>query len=660
MEKNCKWYFGNEGGIDIGPNDPIHQTFKGNPYYSIVREAIQNSLDVVNDDRYPVEMNFQNFEMDRSQYPNLFRIEEHIKQALDYYKNNSDAKRLFGDMLKYLEESVFGMRWAQIACLRIADSNTQGMHYIRGNTESPFYAFLRAAGVSSKLMSGSGGSFGFGKGAYFALSPLKTLIVSSMDQKGNVYFEGATRLTTHINERGDKLTAYGFYDSKNGEPNTDNNEIPEIFQRTETGTDINIIGLWPELDRHKLMVTSVLNNFWLSILENKLVVTIDDLTISRDNLEQVIGEYFLTEYEKGNASDIELWNPKPYFKAVRYANANDQFKLFSGELNTIGRVNLYVYLEKGLPNRTSYFRSPKMVVYKQTRNIIKGYVAVFVCDNKNGNEILRSMENPSHNVWDSSNAPQEEGKVNRIAKRAEKEINDFVVDVLSKLSKVSSSNKVAFLGLEDYLSIPEDLMEREDNSDLSGENSNTSGGTEGMELIRDETGMQTTEKSEPISIKPTIKPKVEIREEQHVYSNDFGDLDITAGDETDKPNPNPNPGPGPGPGGIGSKGLLSDNPTNGKVLRRVKLRVVAQKERDAYWHNLLINSEEYIEKAELELLVSGDNDRDDGIVIISTDFGQIEGNILRSLSLAAGKNQIKIRFADNLKHSIKVRAYEVQ
>ena len=29
MEKNCKWYFGNEGGIDIGPNDPIHQTFKG-------------------------------------------------------------------------------------------------------------------------------------------------------------------------------------------------------------------------------------------------------------------------------------------------------------------------------------------------------------------------------------------------------------------------------------------------------------------------------------------------------------------------------------------------------------------------------------------------------------------------------------------------------
>ncbi len=660
MEKKCKWYFGNEGGIDIGPNDPIHQTFKGNPYYSIVREAIQNSLDAVNDHRSPVEMNFHYFDLDRSQFPNLFQIEEHIKQSLDYYKNNSDAKRLFGDMLKYLDESMFGMILPQIACLKISDSNTLGMHYIEGNTESPFYAFLRAAGVSLKLMGGSGGSFGFGKGAYFALSPLKTLVVSSMDQKGNVYFEGATRLTTHKNERGDKLTAYGFYDSNNGQPNIDINQIPELFRRTETGTDINIIGLWPEVDRQRLMVKSVLNNFWLSILEDKLVVKIDDLTVSRDNLEQVIEEYFSNEYERGNAGDIELWNPKPYFKAVRYTGASDQFKLFSDELDTVGKVKLYVYLEKGLPNRTSYFRSPKMVVYKQTRNIIKGYVAVFVCDNEKGNEILRLMENPSHSVWDPSNSPKDEGKKNKVAERAEKEINDFVVGVLSKLSKVSPSNKVAFLGLEDYLSIPEDLIEKEDNSDLSGDNSNTNGGSVGMEQTKDETGMQTTDKSEPISIKPTIKPKAEIREEQHVDPNDDGDLNITSGDKTDDPNPNPNPNPGPGLGGIVNKGLLSDIPTNGKVLRRVKLRVVAQKELDTYWHNLLINSEEYINKAELELLVGGDNDRDDGIVIISTDFGQIEGNTLKSLSLEAGQNQIKIRFADNLKHSIKIRAYEIQ
>ncbi|MBK6506737.1 MAG: hypothetical protein IPG02_13970 [Ignavibacteria bacterium] len=61
------------------------------------------------------------------------------------------------------------------------------MYYADG-TDSPFYAFLRAAGVSAKKLSGSGGSFGFGKGAYFALSPIKSLVVSTKDLSGNVYF----------------------------------------------------------------------------------------------------------------------------------------------------------------------------------------------------------------------------------------------------------------------------------------------------------------------------------------------------------------------------------------------------------------------------------------------------------------------------------------
>ena len=43
MEKQCKWHFKAEGGRDVGPNDPVDEKFKGQPYYSIVREAIQNS-----------------------------------------------------------------------------------------------------------------------------------------------------------------------------------------------------------------------------------------------------------------------------------------------------------------------------------------------------------------------------------------------------------------------------------------------------------------------------------------------------------------------------------------------------------------------------------------------------------------------------------------
>lgn len=58
-EKGLKWYFGPNGGQTIGPNDAVRQNFKGNPYYYIVREAIQNSIDAVLDSKKPVIISFE-------------------------------------------------------------------------------------------------------------------------------------------------------------------------------------------------------------------------------------------------------------------------------------------------------------------------------------------------------------------------------------------------------------------------------------------------------------------------------------------------------------------------------------------------------------------------------------------------------------------------
>ena len=609
----------------------------------------------MNDDRFPVNISFQYFELDRLQYPSFFQLEEHIKQSLKFYETNSDAQRLFGDMLKYLNGTEKRKKKLKVSCLKISDSNTKGMHYSEG-TDSPFYAFLRAAGVSSKMLSGSGGSFGFGKGAYFALSPIKTLVVSSKDTDGNVYFEGATRLTTHKNGGTQKITAYGFYDSNNGEPVLVEENIPEIFKRTETGTDINIIGLWDEVDRNRLMVKSVLNNFWLAIHEHKLVVTINDVTISKENLEQVIDEYFTNEFESGNATELESWNPKPYYKAVKYAEANDQFKFYSDELETLGKVKLYVYLEKDLPNRTAFFRKPKMVVFKRTNRKINGYTAVFICESEEGNAILRMMENPAHNEWSKKNYPTDLGQTSLQAKRAEQALSNFINEKLETLSTINTSKKVAFLGLEEFLSIPEDLLEKDEDSDLSGENTSTSG-IPTKDLSQDETGMQTTNTNEPVTIKPTIKTQSEVKEEDDADLTEDGETKVTVGGD--------NEGGGgdeasPDDGDTGDAGTKSDEEKNSRILVKVKLKVAAQKEQDFFYHNLIISSDNEISNAELELLVSGDNDKDDGIAIISSDNGNIEGNKLKGLSLSAGRNQIKVRFADNLKHSIKIKAYEVQ
>lgn len=656
MEKNCKWHFKEEGGRDVGPNDPVDEKFKGQPYYSIVREAIQNSLDAVKNSREPVKVAFTFFELNRKDYPGFFEIESHINQSEKYYSENDNAKHLFGNMRDYLNGDMPGAKKLQLSCLKISDYNTVGMNYDDHNTNSSFYAFLRAGGVSAKSQ-GSGGSFGFGKGAYYTLSPIKTIIVSTRDENSNVFFEGSTILTTHKNTDGKKLTAYGYYDNNNGVPAQNNDSIPEIFQRKEVGTDVSIIGLWDETERKELMIKSVLNNFWLAVYDNKLIVQIDNIEINRENIEHTIDKYFGNEFESGSATEIESWNPKPYFKAVKYTKNNEQFQVFEETLETVGKVTLYVYLEKGLPNRTSYFRKPKMVVFKRTSKKVNGYAAVFVCDNDRGNEILRLMENPAHNEWKKENYPKEEGKISRTARKAENEIRDFVNEKLDSLSKNKPGKKIAFLGLEEYLSIPEDLLEKDEEEDFEGMNTNNTSGQRSYEITEDETGLVTTDKNEPVKIKPTLKPQPEVKEETGIEVTDEGEEKVTVGGE------NENEGGDILPNDVGNtekSGNRTSEISLSKVLIKVDFKVVSQKENNELYHTLIINSINDTANVELELLVGSDNDRDDGLELIYSDTGSVSKNVIRNVPLSAGINRIKIRFADNLKHSVKLKAYEIQ
>jgi len=669
-EKNCKWHFGNEGGIDIGPNDPIHNTFKGNVYYSIVRESIQNSLDAVSIEREPVKVVFSSFRINRSDFPNLFEIEKHITQCQTFYHDNVDAKRLFKDMLDNLNgeriEKLNVHKKQELSCMKISDYNTGGMKYDKNDTKSRFYAFLRAAGVTSKSNQGAGGSFGFGKGAYFALSPIKTLIVSSMDTDGNVYFEGTTRLTTHKNESGEKRTAYGFYDSNDGEPVQDINSIPDIFKREKAGTDISIIGLWKEEDQESIMVKSVLNNFWLAIYQNKLIVQIkidgNDITIEKSKLEQIIDEYFEEECEGNSPNDIETWNPKSYFKAVKYAGTSSEFPpAFEKKLETLGNVELYVYLEKELQSRISYFRKPKMVVCKKTNKKINGYSAVFICESDEGNELLRLMENPAHNEWKKENYPKEEGHISPIARKAENEISKFINESLEELSKVKIGKKIAFLGLEEYLSIPEDLLEKDDIFDYEGNSSNNVSGSSSSETTEEETGSQTTVKRESVKIKATPIIKNEVPEETEIEPTEDGSEKVTVGGENTTSGGNANPTDS---GDTATTGKRADdttpNPPISKILVNVKLRVLAQKTTGIIEHILFVDSPKEIANVELEFSVGADNGKEDDIAIISSDTGTIEKNILKNVNLQQGKNIIKIKFADNVKHSIKLKAYEYE
>lgn len=191
-EKKCKWHFADQpNGQEVGPNNAMEQSFKKQPYASLVRESIQNSLDAVLDTTKPVVVKYSFKEMHGADYPQFFELQEHIRGCLEYYPDNRNAKANYEPMLEWFKGG--NLYHKNIGYIRISDYNTKGMDYEEGNTNKSFYAFVRSAGVSSKENTQAGGSFGFGKAAYFLLSPISTIIVSTCTQDERKFFEGNTK-----------------------------------------------------------------------------------------------------------------------------------------------------------------------------------------------------------------------------------------------------------------------------------------------------------------------------------------------------------------------------------------------------------------------------------------------------------------------------------
>ena len=648
MENNCKWHFDKNGTLVWGPNDSIHEVFRAKPYYSIVRESVQNSLDAVDNEQEPVRVVFEFDFLEKQLYSNLFDIKEHINACRSFHHEDVQAEKHFKPMSDYINKNQ------RISYLRIGDYNTTGMEF--SDQKSPFVSFVRGEGKSSKP-AGSGGSFGFGKGAYYVLSRIKTLLVSTKTKEGNVFFEGRTRLATHkLNE--ELYSRDGFYNINPTTPVSVESEIPEQFNRKEPGTDVYIIGLIDAQDRKKEIIKSVLNNFWLAIQDKKLEVEIienaENTRITKDTLEGMIESFFTGIEEKGKASDITSWNPKSYYQAVKYSGQNDNYPYFEETLPKLGPVKLYVYLDKNLPNRVAYFRKPRMVVQKKTINILNGYVAVLLCENDLGNKLLTEMENPAHNEWKPENCSNNLNQSN--INQAYKELNQFINNKLETLSKVDIQSRVAFLGLEEFLAIPEDLIEKEEDSNLPGESDSGISGAASNRPNEGETGMETSNTIGKVTIMPTIIKPNNIKEEKNIQQSEDGKETLMTGGDNESEGGDK---PGVEDGDTLTSGVEAEGNTSSRVPVIINLKIAAQNEGGVWYHNLIINSVKSIAKAEIELLAGGDNEDEKGVSIATANTGIILGNILKNVQLNSGKNIIRVSFNNNIKHSLKIKAYEL-
>ena len=652
MEKECKWFFADQpqGTNETGPNNAMEQSFKQHPYASLIRESIQNSLDAVLDENAPVRMEYTFEELKGAEYANFFELQKHIQGCLDYYPNNKNAKANYKPMLALFSGNTLQ---EHLGYIRVSDFNTKGMEYQEDKTDSPFYAFVRSAGVSSKESDIAGGSFGFGKAAYYLLSPISTIIVSTRTASGNYFFEGISSLCTHT-YNGIKKMPIGYYDNQKGNPICRQEDIPEQFVRRESGTDINILGfnLSDKTEAIKEMIEAVLRNFWLAILRGKLEVTIQGTFISKANLSTLMDDYF-PELDDQNKR-IGQYNPRPYFEAVYYCENSAKYKKFEESLPILGDVCLYVNKVKGVSDKIIFLRAPLMLVFGRKNKTNHGMYGVFLCESEKGNDILRNMENPAHDEWKPANW-KVNGKTFGMGRHAIQELEDFISNALSKLFSQKDKIAINIKGLEEFLYIPtsNDVDDEVDNDAMSGQF----------------TGEYKDEGFSPVSVinerenanvnKPSTQtPTGQVMINRTTTATEIVGGKLRAGHGIKRTRIR-NKGI-PKPGDIKEPKDEDENGKHGIYATPIELayRTFCQIENGHFWHYVVLHSDSLIENVRLRFH-SALEMSPEGLIISESDYGTVCKTILKDIQLQEGTTKIKVRFEDDTKHALTLSTEEI-
>ena len=651
---HCKWFFADAPvNQDLGPNDAKFEIFKPD-INSLVRESIQNSMDAVDDDSIPVRMSFKIKSIKKNDYPRFFDLKDHIEGCVKYW--GKDAKDVFS---RARDTFLTASSTNRIHYIEVSDYNTSGMDYERGNNKTRFHGFLHSTGASNRKKANSGGSFGIGKAAYFAMSPLRTIIVSTMTQEGDYTFQGIANLCTHEMPNGNLKTPIGFFGSHNEHPITLSSEIPPRFLREEPGTSINIMGIKrvSPLDDCKIyeeMKMAVLRNFWLAIYNDRLDVEIGEETIDSSNVKELVEYYFPDLSDNKRKGNV---NPRPYLEVVSNVAEDDKvYILKKAKLPNLGEVKFYIYRSPEGRGTIQYFRMPNMMVKREKWPSANNFFGVFICDNPEGDVKLKKLETVEHNDWEPKNwKPREvDGSVSKEARAIMDELDTFIRESIDSAFGNNTQDTMEILGMDKYLYIPtaseNDILSSSEAlmSEPTGEFKNS--GPSPTSVLEEQPVI-----SIPILNPSPAKGKVFVGKAAKAKYDEKGDLYSGRGKRLKPKNPDPHIIPG-----SDRRNQEQEDGIEGNFSREVDVtyRGIAQKENGEYYHYLKINSPETVENGRIIIATGREYGGSEPLNIIESSLGRINRNSITDLTLRKGSNTLIIKFADNLRHTLTLEVYE--
>lgn len=455
MKYNGEWSFPTTGGgKKTGFNESGIQFFNDDTLLSLAREICQNSLDAKKENNEPVTVIFSSFDlkkedvMGREKFVEI--IEKEIDYAKKYYKNDKTPITFYSDARKLLEND-------NLLCLRISDFNTSGLTGSDREIDSKWDRLVKSEGFSDNSET-SGGSFGIGKNAAFACSKLHTVFYSTLDEEGLIASQGVSKLSSCELDDGNITQGTGYF----GEITNLTNNIsldnmkqqlfldPSFIEKNEPGTDIYIIGFDDRNKSNEILddendgwvidvAASIIDNYFVSILDNKLIVKINDMELNSDSISEKFDYIYKNNSDMFNQYTIDYFN---ILATDKYDTKHELFSMFEPD-----DVSFDIAFDPNFKNRVGIIKGTGMKIFdKDKLPQISFYCGVLKLVGKEVNAYFRKMENPKHDEWYPSKMTNE-----KTARKMYNKLFDYVRATIRKYVESSIPESMDAEGVGEFL-----------------------------------------------------------------------------------------------------------------------------------------------------------------------------------------------------------------
>tara|TARA_R110002126_G_scaffold213048_2_gene359538 strand:+ start:637 stop:2538 length:1902 start_codon:yes stop_codon:yes gene_type:complete len=399
MDEPIIRFLTNEAGEKEGLGDAGIETFRDAPYASCAREAGQNSRDAARE-ILPVRISFNILYLDHDNFPSHDVLQEAIV-ACNAEAVQEREKEFFRNASDVIEK-------ASIPVLEIADYNTKGLIGPPDEEGTPFHSLVKATGVTSKDTVDSGGSFGIGKNASFAVSDLQTVFYATTwgnpaTDSEAFAAQGKIKLVSHTGSDGKKRRAIGYWGNPDGfRAITNRALVPEWMNRAEIGTSIFCMGFRAAADWSERMTYSLISNFFCAIQREEMVFEVDDgkINVNRNTLESLLTRKDIVDAAERAGHQADMTFAEQLYRCLVSENAEEQILTVPG----LGEMRVRVLIEEGMPRRVGFIRNG-MLITDNLRHFghalarfpgSRDFVVLVEPAEIDSGVLLKKLENPAH------------------------------------------------------------------------------------------------------------------------------------------------------------------------------------------------------------------------------------------------------------------------